>query len=89
MLPKIEYIKETMKKWFSFELTDEQIKVYLKENQIESFDTDEREDFAEYLAKKITGMSYPMNGDSEEYSQRFFEKLMVNAKEKGFKFSIK
>jgi len=80
----IEEIKDAMKDWFAFELTDEQIKEYLKETPIKWFDTVEREDYAEYLGKKITGMSFPMNGDSDEYKKNFYEKLKVNSENMGY-----
>jgi len=40
----------------------------------------------DFFAKKITGMSWPMNGDSKEYKDKFYAELEKNAKVKGYKF---
>jgi hypothetical protein len=80
----INEIKSTMLHWFSFKLTNEQIVEYLTENPIEYFDTVEREDYANYLANKITGMDFPMNMDSDEYKNKFYILLYQKSKEMGY-----
>ena len=49
-----------------------------------SLDTCVRDQLADVIAKEITEMDWPMNGDSPEYKEKFFSALKKNAKEKGF-----
>ncbi len=71
----IDFIKREMLEFYCFDISHENIKTYLKTNPIEVFDTVERDDYANFLAKKITGMEWPMNCDSEEYKKEFYRKL--------------
>jgi len=80
----INDIRETMDDWFAFKLTNNQIKEYLKEHKIYSFDTLERDDYVDYLSKKITGMYFPLNGDTDEYKKSFFQKMKENASKMGY-----
>ena len=50
------------------------------------FDTVEREDYANFLGKTITGMYYPYNGSNDEYVNEFFKRLRENSTEKGYKW---
>lgn len=85
----IEEIKNEMKDWFSFELTDQQVQEFLNEYpDAIHFDTLERETFADYIAKKVTGMSFPMNGDSQEYKQKFYAELKKNSKPMGYIWNV-
>lgn len=89
---QIEDIKDTMKKWYGFDLTDDQVIEYLRYrqdcNSIENlgFDTVEREDFGYYLAEKITGLNWPMNGDDDKIKEDFFKSLAENAPKFGYKW---
>ena len=84
----VKEIKSTMMDWFSFDLTNEQIEEYLKENPIKCFDTVEREDYADYLAKKITGLNFPLNMDTQEYKDNFYKQLTIKSKEMGYKWNV-
>lgn len=90
----IEDIKKEMYMWYSFILTDEQVKEYLEYRKkkdgiiLDYFDTTEREDYAYYLSKKITGLDWPMNGDSEETKETFYKSLTENAPKFGYKWAI-
>lgn len=84
----VKEIKSTMMDWFSFDLTNEQIEEYLKENPIKWFDTVEREDYADYLAKKITGLNFPLNMDTQEYKDNFYKQLTIKSKEMGYKCNV-
>lgn len=80
----IEQIKFEMKKWYMFDLNDKQITEYIEETGIKWFDTFEREEFANYLGKKITGMDWPINCDSDDYKRIFYEKFAMNAVNYGY-----
>jgi len=84
----VKEIKETMMDWFCFDLTNEQIEEYLKENPIKWFDTVEREDYADYLAKKITGLNFPLNMDTKEYKDNFYKQLTIKSKEMGYRWNV-
>lgn len=71
----ISDIKKQMMDWYGIDLLDQQISDYVKNTGIKYFDTLEREDFLDCIAKEITGMSYPMNKDTEEYKKQFFDKF--------------
>lgn len=82
----IDSVKKEMLDWYRFDLTYEQVKSYLESNKLDFFDTVEREDYADFLAKTITGMSFPMNGDSREYKDTFYKKLRENSTDNGYKW---
>jgi len=83
----VSEIKESMNYWGGFDLTTEQIVEYLKIYSTHfGFDTVERENFLDFLGKKIVGMAWPLNGDSKEYSDKFFDKLKREAKNKGYNY---
>jgi len=84
MTEMISEIKKTMLDWYLFDLTDEQIIEYLDKHQLESFDTLEREDYVDYLAKRITGLRYPINMDSNEYINNFYKQLASKANDCGY-----
>lgn len=70
----VELVKKEMLEWYNLIVSASQAEEYLKTtNNI--FDTVEREDLADQIAKNLTGMSWPMNGDSEEYKKEFYNKL--------------
>jgi hypothetical protein len=82
----IEEIKNQMHDCFGFDLTNKQIMEYLEEYpEAKYFDTQERDQFADNIAKKITGMHYPLYKDSEEYVTKFYKLLKKKACEHGFK----
>lgn len=82
-------IKNEMSDWCGFELTDQQVDEFLKEYpEAIHFDTVERENFADYIAKKVTGMSFPMNGDSQEYKQKFYAEMKINSKRMGYIWNV-
>lgn len=83
----IDEIKKEMKAFYAFELTDEQIQEYLDKTYIECFDTLEREVFAGYLSNKITGMEWPINGDSPEYKLKFYTALIKNSRKLGYNWN--
>lgn len=82
----IDSAKKEMLDWYGFDLTYEQVKNYLESNRLTFFDTVEREDYANFLGKTITGMYYPYNGSSDEYVNEFFKRLRENSTEKGYKW---
>ena len=82
----IDSVKKEMLDWYGFDLTYEQVKEYIESNKLEVFDTWERGDFGHFLAKKITGMEWPMNADSEEYKHEFYRKLKENSQKMGYKW---
>ncbi len=81
----IESVRKEMRSFYAIDLTYEQTKEYLDSKNLQTFDTWEREDFGHFLAKKITGMEWPANMDSSEYTQKFFNKLIENAPKMGYK----
>lgn len=82
----INEIKKEMYDWYGFDLTEKQIEDYLnsQDEQKDYFDTVEREDLADYLAKTITGMSWPMNMDKMEYKKEFYSTLKEKAPQFGY-----
>ena len=85
----IDSVKKEMLDWFGFELTDQQVQEFLNDYpNANHFDTLERETFADYIAKKVTGMSFPMNGDSQEYKQKFYAELKKNSKPMGYIWNV-
>jgi len=83
----IQEIKKEMRAFYAFELKDEQIEEYLNKVDIDCFDTIEREDFARYLANIITGMEWPINGDSQEYKLNFYSALIKNSHKLGYEWN--
>ncbi len=67
-------VQKEMMDWCAFKITYEQVKDYLEHNKLDYFDTAEREDYAYFLAKAITGMDWPMNFDIDEYKESFYKK---------------
>lgn len=80
----INSVRKEMLDWYRFDLTYEQVKNYLESNNLDFFDTIEREDFSNFLAKTITGMRWPWNGDKKEYKIEFFKKLRENSQRYGY-----
>jgi hypothetical protein len=72
---------------YGFDLTDEQISDYIQIKNLQMFETNEREEYLDFIAKNITGMSFPKYGDTTSYKQNFYQKLRKNAKNKGYNFS--
>jgi hypothetical protein len=84
----IEEIKKEMKAWYGFELTDSQVIEFIyyhnEQHSLDCFDTLEREDFSDYLAQKITGMEWPMNGSPQSYKDHFYHTLITKSSELGY-----
>lgn len=86
----ISDIKNTIWDWYGIKLTKSQAVVLLNKmikdgSYLEcGFDTCCREYAAELIGQEITGMSWPLGGDTDEYSKEFFVKLLSKAKEKGY-----
>ena len=72
---------------YGFDLTEEQISDYIQIKNLQMFETNEREEYLDFIAKNITGMSFPSYGDTTSYKQNFYQKLRKNAKNKGYNFS--
>jgi len=72
---------------YGLDLTDEQISDYIQIKNLQMFETNEREEYLDFIAKNITGMSFPSYGDTTSYKQNFYQKLRENAKNKGYNFS--
>jgi hypothetical protein len=95
MLKKSEILKELKSElayWAGFDLTDKQVEeIYLEDEECfqHGIDTVEREDAMSILSRKITGMEWPMNGDSEEYKTKFFKELKEKSIKLGYKCRIK
>ena len=80
----IDEIKKDMRFFYLFELTTEQISEYLAIKSIDNFDTGNREDYVQYLAKKITGFNFPKYKDNDKYSDIFFALLKEKSKQEGY-----
>jgi len=74
----INLIQKEMISYYGIDLTRDQVVKYVIDNNLEVFDTLEREDFADYIAVKLTGMHWPLNMDSEEYKKEFYKKLSAS-----------
>jgi len=81
-------IKNDMESWYGIKLTTVQVEEYLKETPIQYFDTVEREDYSDYLGLKITGMRFPMNGDNQEYKDKFKQAIRDNAEKFGYDWKV-
>lgn len=78
----VEILKSDMT-LFGFELTDEQVIEYIKDERVtHSY----KEDFVKYLAIKIVGREYPLYGDSKEYKEEFYRTMGLKSKEMGYKW---
>lgn len=80
----IDSVKKEMLDWYRFDLTYEQVKNYLISNNLDFFDTVEREDFSDFLGRTITGMNWPWNGQTQVYKDEFFTKLKENSEKCGY-----
>ncbi len=80
----IKQIQDEMEYWFGFNLTEKQVEEYINKTKISFFDTVEREDLADDLGRKITGMGWPINADQQDYKDKFYELMRKNAEEKGY-----
>ena len=71
----IKKIQSEMIGWgFNFS-TSYLLKWFEENGKPELFDTVERGELLQYMAKKETGMHYPCNVDSEEYKKEFWSKF--------------
>ena len=70
----IKSCQNEMLDWYNIQVSKEKAEEFITSNNVESFDTVERENFANEIALKVTGMSWPMNGDSDEYKKEFWAK---------------
>jgi hypothetical protein len=88
-MTKNQLISEIKKEMldYGFDLTDKQISDYIQIKNLQMFETNEREEYLDFIAKNITGMSFPSYGDTTSYKQNFYQKLRENAKNKGYNFS--
>jgi hypothetical protein len=88
-MTKNQLISEIKKEMldYGFDLTEEQISDYIQIKNLQMFETNEREEYLDFIAKNITGMSFPSYGDTTSYKQNFYQKLRKNAKNKGYNFS--
>jgi hypothetical protein len=88
-MTKNQLISEIKKEMldYGFDLTDEQISDYIQIKNLQMFETNEREEYLDFISKNITGMSFPSYGDTTSYKQNFYQKLRKNAKNKGYNFS--
>lgn len=87
----IETITKVMDDWYGIKLSKKQATKLLNK-MIESgsyldcgFDTCCREYAAHMIGEEITGMKWPLGGDTEEYSKQFFVTLIANANKKGYR----
>lgn len=80
------FIKIEMSQYYGLKLTDDQIKDIRENNNFEHFDTLEREQCIDYVAKKITGKGWPLNGDPDSYKKQFYKELKDKSKKLGYKF---
>jgi len=69
---------KVIKDWFELILPADIVIEFIKESNETCFDTVGREDLIDFVAKKVTGMSWPMFGDNKEYKTKFFNKLNEN-----------
>lgn len=82
----INSIIEEFKKWYQVELTKELVIEFIKDRQSAfCFDTFEREDLGYFIANKVCGKPWPMNGDSDEIKKEFYREFSNNMA----KFNIK
>lgn len=84
-------IRRTVAYWYMIDLTDEQIDVFLEwwkktfEEDMEAFDTMEREDFAGYVANIVVGRDWPIYGDGHEVGEQFMNDFYSKVEDFGFK----
>jgi hypothetical protein len=81
-------IRNEMKDFYGVDLTEEQVRERIEDKDLDVFDTHERSCYIQYIAREITGMDYPCNGDSHEYSRIFWDKLKNNHKDKGYEWGL-
>jgi len=80
----VEFIWAEMYDWFGLKLTAKQVIEFLtKHPSAVDFDTVERSLFINEISKKVTGMEYPLNGDTQEYKDKFHTKFIENASQHG------
>jgi hypothetical protein len=81
--------------WFGLVLTKKQLKEFLvRHPQIAAevkwggTDTATRDYFIERFSEELTGMTWPINADGEEYSKKFYRRFGKEAKKKGYKWIV-
>jgi hypothetical protein len=65
--------------------TSENIIANIKNDTSQSLDTLEREVLMDCIGIILTGMSWPINGDSQPVRAEFFSKLAASCKARGYK----
>jgi len=85
------YLVRTIKKdmlWYGLDLSVKQIVEFIEDfnekTRLESFDTGEREECADFFGRKITGMDWPRIGDSDKYKREFYAVLEEKSPELGY-----
>lgn len=85
-------IKAVVNDWYGIELTNAQVEEILSVPSIRGevdefgvFDTETRSKIGNYLARKIVGRPWPLNGDDQVTRDEFWEKLRTNGKTLGYK----
>ena len=81
-----EEIRSEMHHGFGLKLTSEQIDDIQANLNFKHFDTVERSECIDYIARKITNMSWPLNGDNVEYKKQFYKELEEKSKKLGYIF---
>ena len=71
----IKDCQREMEDWFGVIVSDEAAEDFITRHDVESFDTWERSVFINEIARKVTGMYWPSNGDSQEYKDEFYKKF--------------
>jgi len=71
----IEDCQREMEDWFGVLVSYEAAEDFIIRHDVESFDTAERSIFINEIARRVTGMYWPANGDSQEYKDEFYKKF--------------
>lgn len=82
----IQNIKNDVKYYYNIEVEEGVIKDYINKNNVESFDTVIREEFADYLSNILIGMNFPRNKDNDNYKKIFYEKIKNMQSKNGIKY---
>jgi hypothetical protein len=96
MAAKHPNVRNGCRKYFSLLLTDEQIEKYANTHPVlkrdfaeDVFDTIDRDLLIDAIVISVVGKAYhwPLNGDTVEYSNKFFSKFFLKAKTKGIRIT--
>jgi hypothetical protein len=71
----IDDCQRDMLNFYNIQVSRKKAEEFIINNDVETFDTWERETFVNEIAMKIANMPWPCNGDSDEYKKEFDKKF--------------